>query len=90
LVGGEWALKLAERSCTKLRHIDAAQLCAILVAALQDTQESLVCGARERRRPDLCQNSVMRLVVVTLVEPLKFVVNACLPTGPFRRQHYIS
>jgi hypothetical protein len=78
-----------ERSCTKLRHIDAAQFCAML-------SPPSITGAptegefAERSAVGSQRNPASPIIVETRGEPLKFVVNSRLPTGPFRRQHYIT
>jgi hypothetical protein len=67
-----------ERSCTKLRHIDAAQFCAML---------STPSMTRLRGEGELAERSAAEsqprpaspVIVETWREPLKFVVNPRLP-----------
>jgi hypothetical protein len=63
-----------ERSCTKLRRIDVAQFCAMLSAP------SMTRVRGEGELAAECQPSTAsRVIVETLGEPLKYVVNARLP-----------
>jgi hypothetical protein len=69
-----------ERSCTKLRHIDAAQFCAMLSTPSM-TRVRGEGGLAERSAAESRPSPAWPIIVETLGELLKFVVNSRLPIG---------
>jgi hypothetical protein len=73
-----------EMSCTKLRHIDAAQFCAILSTPSM-TRVRCEGEPAERSAAESQPSPASPIIVETLGELLKFVVNSRLPIGRLKQ-----